>query len=405
MSSPHALATVTAALKLLLNSVVDNEDKVTTMPPAKARVNNEEEQINIFLYGTYYNSAFSNLPMLGEIRNGESAHPPMALVLKYLITTYGANDDDINSQELMGAAMSVLHDHPVLARAVIDAVSPDSGLQNQIERVRITPDNLSLDDMSKLWTAFQNAEYQLSTGYEVSVLLIDSTRAAKTPLPVLKRGENDQGVSAQPDLIPPFPALSEIVLPHRQQPSALLGDVLTLKGHHLDGDTVVVQFRNPRLSAPIDVQAMEGSSANQIAVQLRDNLPNWVAGFYTLDATISKTGDQDRTTNTLPLPLAPRILSISPPSPITRDVEGNVTLTLVCSPEIRPDQRIALLIGDREIKSQPHPVRTDTVNFLIEDAPVGNRFIRLRIDGIDSHVVDHNVTPPEFDAGMEVTIT
>ena len=169
MSSPAALATVTATLQNLLSDVTS---AVTTQPPSTARNGGTGEQINIFLYSTHYNTAFSNSPMPGETRDGEWAYPPLALVLKYLITAYGQNDDDISGQQLMGQTMSLLHDHPLLGRSDIVGITPDSGLHEQIERIRIIPNTLSLDDMSKLWSSFQSAEYRLSTAYEVSVVLI-----------------------------------------------------------------------------------------------------------------------------------------------------------------------------------------------------------------------------------------
>jgi hypothetical protein len=407
MSSPTAIAAVTATLRnLLLSSAHEDPDlldtTVTTQPPGKARNGETNNQLNLFLYSTTVNTAFSNTPMPGQVKNGESGIPPLALVLKYLLTAYGRDNEDIQGHHLMGKSMSTLHDHPLLGKAEIQAALPGTDLHQQFERVRITPEELSLDDMSKLWTSFQ-AEYQLSTGYEVSVVLIESIRPSKTPLPVLKRGEEDQGVSAQPDLIPPFPALSRIVLPNRQ-PAALLGDTLILSGHHLDGDSIALRFRHPRLSDPIDVPALAGGTAEEIRVQIPNNAADWVIGFYTIEAHISKEGEQARTTNVLPFPLAPRILGITPPNPVVRDGVGNVTLTLTCSPQIQPEQRAALLLGDREILSQPHPVQTDTLNFLIEDAEPGSRYARVRIDGIDSLLVDRSTTPPTFDSAMEVII-
>src|SRR4030065_98443 len=136
MSGPNALATVTATLRHLLSSAAAT---VSTKPPSVARVGESGEQINIFLYSTHCNPAFSNFPMPGEARSGENAYPPLPLVLNYLITAYGANDDDISGQQLMGRAMSILHDHPLLGKTDIEGITPDSGLQQQIERVRITP--------------------------------------------------------------------------------------------------------------------------------------------------------------------------------------------------------------------------------------------------------------------------
>jgi len=48
---------------------------------------------------------------------------------------------------------------------------------------------MSLEDVSKLWTTFQT-QYRISAAYEVSVVIIESSRIVKTPLPVLTRGES-----------------------------------------------------------------------------------------------------------------------------------------------------------------------------------------------------------------------
>jgi hypothetical protein len=341
--------------------------------------------------------------MPGQTKKGESGMPPLALVLRYLITAYGRNDDDVSGHRLMGRSMSALHDHPLLGRSEIEAALPDTDLHNQVERVRITPNMLSVDDMSKLWTSFQS-EYRLSTGYEVSVVLIESTRPAKTPLPVLKRGEDDRGVSAQADLIPPFPAITEIILP-KQQTSALLGDTLLLNGHHLDGDIVTVRFNHPHLPAPIEVPALAGGTEAQASVQIPNNSADWLVGFYRVEIIINKAGEQDRTTNVLPLPLAPQIVGIAPPNPVVRDGSGDATITLTISPQVRPEQRAALLLGDREVLAEDHSMQTDTLNFVAKDAITGSFHIRLRVDGIDSLLVDRSVTPPVFDSAMEVTIS
>ena len=408
MSAPSAIATVTSTLRNLLTQAAHEDPElldttVTTQPPGVARNGNEANQLNLFLFSISVDTAFSNSPIPGQVKNGESGMPPLALELRYLITAYGRNDDDISGHRLMGRSMSALHDHPLLGRSEIEAALPDTDLHNQVERVRITPNMLSVDDMSKLWTSFQS-EYRLSTGYEVSVVLIESTQPAKTPLPVLKRGEDDQGVSAQADLIPPFPAITEIVLPN-QQTSAMLGDTLLLNGHHLDGDTITVRFNHPHLANPIDVPALAGGTEAQISVQIPNNPADWLTGFYSVEVIINKAGEQDRTTNVLPLPLAPQVLGIAPPNPVVRDGSGNATVTLTTNPQIRPEQRAALLLGDREVLAQDHPLQTDTLVFIVEDAPVGSFYIRLRVDGIDSLLVDRSVTPPAFDSAMEVTIS
>lgn len=399
MSSPAALATVTATLQHLLSGVTPS---VTTQPPSTARNGGSGEQINIFLYGTHYNTAFSNAPMPHQARDGERAHPPLPLVLKYLVTAYGANDDDISGQQLMGKAMSVLHDHPLLGKSDIEGITPDSRLQDQIERIRITPETLTLDDMSKLWSSFQSAEYRLSTGYQVSVVLIESTRSSRTPLPVLKRGSSDEGVFVQASLIPPFPSITSLELPDKQ-PNAMLGDTLILNGHHLKGDSVTVRFTHPDLPAPLIVPALAGGTDIRVAVQIPNNPVAWTSGLYSIEVIIVKAGEQDRGTNVLSFSLAPRVLTIAPPNPIPI-VAGDATITMTFSPEVRPDQRASLLLGDREVLANDHPVATGSLVFIVEDAPSGDRHVRLRIDGVDSLLVDRTATPPVYEAAMLVTI-
>lgn len=406
MSNSLAIAAVTATLRNLLTQGVTADvpgATITTQPLDRARGSNGNgNQINLFLYQTVSNAAWSNMDMPRQVKPGETGHPPLALNLYYLLTAYGQNDDDAFGHRLLGRAMNILHDHPVLGAPEIQAALANNDLHEQVERVRITPQPLSLDELSKLWAAFQT-QYRISVAYQVAVVLIESTRPAKAPLPVLTRGPGDEGVAAQADLIPPFPTL-EAIESQTNQPSARLGDTLTLSGHHLDGDNVAVQFTMPRLVTPLVVPSLPNGTASQIAVQLSNQPANWPAGVYTLVAIISRAGEPDRTTNELPLSLAPSITAIAP-NPAARDGNGDVTLTITCSPQVRPEQRAALLLGDREVLAQPHPTQTDNLTFEISAAPVGEHFVRLRVDGVDSLLVDHSVTPPVFDPNQRVTIT
>jgi hypothetical protein len=406
MSNALAIAAVTATLRNLLETGLtpDQPDaKVTTNPPDKARDNNNGNQVNLFLYQTEPNAAWRNMDMPRQVKPGETGQPPLPLNLYYLITAYGQNEDDTFSHRLLGRAMRILHDHPVLGAAEIAAALPGNDLHEQVERVRITPQPLSLDEMSKLWTTFQT-QYRISAAYQVSVVLIESARAPRTPLPVLTRGPADGGISAQANLVPPFPALEVVGLPARQ-PSARLGDTLTLGGHHLSGDDVVVLFDHPRLDEPLAVAPLPGRTDTEIQVQLPDDPAHWVAGIYTLAVGFRKAGELVRTTNELPLALAPRIVGSITPDPAPRDADGDVTLTVTCSPQVRSAQRAALLLSAREILAEPHPAQTDTLAFHVTDAPPGEHLIRLRVDGVDSLLVDRTVTPPVFDATQKVTIT
>jgi hypothetical protein len=409
MSTSAAMATVTATLQHLLSNVAPGAT-VTTQPPSLARNGESGEQLNIFLYSTHYDAAFRNSPLPAETRNGEHGYPPLPLVLKYLITSYGLNEDDISGQQLMGQAMSLLHDHPLLGRSDIIGITPDSNLHEQIERIRITPDTLSLDDMSKLWTTFQSAEYRLSTGYEASVVLIESTRTRRAPLPVLKRGEGDSG----PDVVAaPASSLSGLRFPD-QKPSAEIGDEVTIFGERLSRNDTKARFRHAQQPAPIDIELNAGAYDNELTLRLPALADDpevgakWPAGFYALSLVTERVDTPTWVSNSISMPLSPTVLSISPASAAA----GDVSITLECLPQIRTGQRVALLFGDRTIEpdsitTPSDPTASTTIDFTVTNAIASATpyVLRLRVDGVDSIPVDFSGDAPQFADDQKVTIT
>jgi hypothetical protein len=439
MSNPLAIAAVTATLRnLLLRGVPDLPNQnVTTKPLDKARPPaSSKDQINIFLYQTAINAAWRNMDMPRQVRPGETAYPPLALNLNYLVTAFGDGDDDSLSHRWLGRAMSVFHDHPLLgAQEIHDALLPDnSELQEQIERVRITPQPMSLEDMSKLWTTFQT-QYRISAAYQVDVVLIESGRQGRIPLPVLTRGQDDRGVTAEAGANLP---MIESVRPPNRQSSALLGDELAIIGQNLT-DVTSVRFSlvsssisdfNPILlstTAPLETK-------NGIKVTLPNDASAstaWMAGFFTVAVAVNRN-NQTWSSNELPISLAPRIDAIAPPNPIVRDGAGNVTLDVSCSPNVRlvnsgapPTlqfaQRVVLLLEpfdnakavsisvSPEAPSLPAPpsMSTGTLRFVFPVASdrTGGYMVRLRVDGINLPLVDWTAKPPTFDAKQKVTIT
>lgn len=403
MSNTLAIGAVTATLRGLLETEIAQEGgglRVTTLPPDKAQIFGQADgdgRVNLFLYHTQMNSAWRNMDAPRQVKPNESGHPPLALDLFYLLTAYERADGDssVLAHRLLGRAMLVLHDHPLLGADEIRAVVPENDLADQIERVRITPQPMSLEELSKLWMIFQTG-YRISAAYQASLVLIDSRRASRTPLPVLTRGEDDSGVTAQPDMVPPFPALLA-VNPPEGQTGVRIGEELTLHGVHLGGDSVAVRFTTTRLASP-HLEAASGT-----AKEVKVTVPNVLAGSYTVAIRVSKGGQLDRFTNEFPLQIAPRITDIAP----TTAAAGNLALTLKCAPDVLPDQRAALLFGDREIPANAHATPTDTLSFDIADVAAGEYFLRLRVDGVDSLIVERIGAPPklQFDPNQKVTIT
>jgi Pvc16 N-terminal domain len=413
MSNALAIAATTLTLQSVLQSGVlaDPDDvdltdtTVTILPPDKARGTGNANQLNLFLYQILPNAAWRNMNIPGQVAAGETGNPPLALTLHYLLTAFGKDNDTTlpYGHHLLGKAMSILYDHALLGpdeiRAATIASFPDSNLDKQVERVRITLQPMSLEEISKLWTGLVT-QYRLSVGYEVSVTLIDSAQPKKAPLPVLTRGPGDKGVSSQANLIPPFPALDQILFPNNQT-CARLGDTLVLTGNHLDGTSIGVQFNHQLWTAPVESAPLPGGIPTQLSVQIPNAPTTWPAGFYTVNVLVQRPGETyRRTTNQLSFSLAPKI-TVTPASA----AGPSISYTVACSPEVWPDQLAFLLLQDEEISADAHATQTANLTFQALNLSAGVYFVRLRIDGVDSLLVNRAVTPPQFDPTQKVTIT
>jgi hypothetical protein len=417
MSNSLSVSVVTSTLRTLLDQGVrDNPvgTAVTAKPPDKARTSITSNQLNVFLYHTTLDAAWRNMDLPRQVRPNETGMPPLPLNLFYLLTAYGENDDDALGHRVLGQAMSVMHDHPVLSGDDIRASLPadelaEVDLQFQDEGIRITYQPLSLEEMYNLWATFQT-QYRISAAYEVSVVLIDSNQPPRVPLPVLRQGPEDRGPVASPDMMPPFPTLAAVAA---QDPrfSAQPGDLVVLSGVRLDGDAVEVRLRHQALPAPLVLPPLAGSTGSQITVQIPDGAgaADWAAGLYGVSVAVTTTtsvGVDQRVSNELPLTLAPRLGAITP-NPVSLDAAGAAALSLTFEPPVRLGQQAALLIGDQYIRPQePPPAPQTTLDFLVPGLTSGDYYYpRLRIDGVDSIVVDRSASPPQFDDNQKVTVT
>src|SRR5262249_52607581 len=330
--------------------------------------------------------------------------------------------DDTGSHRLLGQAMSIFHDHPLLgADEIKNATSTttdlaDSNLHEQIERVRITLQPLTIEEMSKLWSPFQT-QYRLSAAYQVSVILIESTRPVRSPLPVLTRGRDDRGVTS---VTGGLPALDEVRVPfsgvftdairlNRVAPGAQLGDQLALLGRNFSGDSVSVTFRHQRLGGVFQPAQILSVAEDTIVVQLpapgnpadpTSPTATWPPGFYTAAVAVSHAGQPDRISNEIPFSLVPAI-TIAP----TTAPAGDIALTVTCAPMVRPEQRVSLLFGDGEILAQPHTTPTNSPTFDLKAVPQGEYVVRLRVDGVDSLPFDRQAATPVFADDQKLKVT
>jgi hypothetical protein len=196
MSSALSLASVTALLKSLLEnglatagvtSKLGGDATVSALPPDRVTSGADEKaQLNVYLYHITPHNAMRNTT---PSSSGQNGHRPLALELHYLLTAYGSQD--YQTEILLGHALQLLHETPVLERerirSSLNALShtrdrrvipapqaslAQSPLADQVDKITITPEFLSTEEISKLWSALQ-AKYRPSATYKVSAVFID----------------------------------------------------------------------------------------------------------------------------------------------------------------------------------------------------------------------------------------
>jgi len=447
MSSPLAIGAVSAALRNLLDNgmieagaAIGGTVNVSAVAPDTIDLENVEEppRLNLFLHQITPNVGWRNvgLPSRSAESGERLTNAPLALDLHYLLTAYGRAD--FQAEILLGYAMHLLHERPVLDRAAIRrALNPSpldvsmlppafqalaaSDLADQVELIKVTPKTMGGDEMSKLWAAIQT-HYRPSAAYQVSVVLIEGTRPARTPLPVLSRGlvdnatKRDRGVVVNPDLLPPLPTLFDVT-PPAQQTAARLGETLTISGVRLRGSGHRVRLTHRLVTTPIELAP---SAPNSAGTQLTVTLPNdvaaqsaYAAGQWALTLRFTPTGEPNpRETNAAPLVLAPApVIAADAPLglPAISIVRGGVprlvTVTLRARPQVRVAQRATLMLDTTEASARTRVAAADPLVFDFPDTVTpGPHWLRLRVDGADSLLLDRSGPVPVFAPSQSVTV-
>lgn len=178
-----AISEVTKAIVTLLKKKMKRSSSlpITLLPPGHEKLDNEEG-LNLYLYRVVENLFFKNRNWQGDHNKPGLSYPPLALNLFYLLTPYakdlGPSDsgtDEAITHQILGDAMEVLHENPVLNDVHdndFDAnKNLDEDLRNSFEKIKISLSPISMEELSKIWSTI-NKPYRLSVIYEVSLVQI-----------------------------------------------------------------------------------------------------------------------------------------------------------------------------------------------------------------------------------------
>jgi uncharacterized protein DUF4255 len=444
VSSPLAIGAVSAVLRNLLdNGMVEQVPlgttvNVTATAPDMIRLDAPEDppQLNVFLHQVTPNPAWRNRDLPSRSSAGDRlTNPPLALDLHYLITAYGRSD--FQAEILLGYAMHLLHERPVLDRpAIRRALDPSpldvsmlppafqvltaSDLAEQVEAIRITPMVMGVEEMSKLWAAIQS-HYRPSAAYQVSVVLIQAKKPTGNPLPVLSRGivdpvsHRDRGVVVNADMLPPLPTLFE-ARPPAHQTVVRLGEAITVTGIRLVGSGHTALLVSRLVTTPIEIGIIPNAQGTEFTLTLPNDLAaqtTFTPGLWQLSVRLTPTGElHPRETNGIGLPIAaaPVIaadagLSLPAVNVVRGGVPPRVTVTIHSRPQVRLGQRATLSLDGVTVEASERTAASQPLVFVFPNTtPAGNRWVRLRVDGVDSPLVLRSGPAPVFDPTQQLAV-
>lgn len=138
-----------------------------------ADVEDQNVRLTLFLYSVVENPHLKNQEMR-NLSPTQLGYPPLTLDLYYLLTAYASTqntDGTLDEHRILGRAMRIFYDNAILSGTILQG-----SLAGTSEELRITSNAISLDDLTKIWSAFQEVGYRLSVSYLVTPANIDSTR-------------------------------------------------------------------------------------------------------------------------------------------------------------------------------------------------------------------------------------
>ena len=432
MSTALGIASVTHVLKDLLNDGLINHDvmgivnsnvQVTALPPDRIETgpNTEQTGLNLFLYQTRLNPGWRNEGQLAFDGQGQRINnPPLALDLHYFLTAYGA--EELHAEILMGYGMQLLHETPVLTRDAIrlslsapPVVAPaglppalralaTSALAEQVEQIKISPESLGAEEMSRLWTAFQ-AKYRLTAGYKVTVVLIQREKSTRSALPVASRMVSVQPfrqpvidrIESQADDAAPIMANQKILTGHRlivfgQQ---LADDLVNVT---IDGTTMVTEpVTDSQIRLIVPDTVLSGAHALQVVHQRLLGKP-----------PVPHRADSSNVAAFVLSPTVPTAVGavVFTPGAVNAGGVWEDKLMVPVKPGIGPGQRAVVLLNEvtggvgkaYSFVAPTIPLNTPVapaVTFPVQQIKPGTYLVRIQVDGAESSLTINSVTDPK----------
>lgn len=235
--SSAAINDVTRGLQVLLLSQLQQVSataQISLLPPGDGLPTGLG--VNLYLYRITESQFTKNQSWPGDRTTPSSRKPALGLELFYLLTPFAppvdpstASGDDAHT--MLGAAMLVFHENPILTQTHIKGFDADAvltpALLNSFEDIKIRLTATGLEELSKIWATI-NQPYRLSVAYEVSLVELTPTTPPMIDGAVVLSTKLDVVNWAPPVLNTISPATGSLA--HVDASGNLVGNLLTITG-------------------------------------------------------------------------------------------------------------------------------------------------------------------------------
>lgn len=386
MSNTLALATLTAVLEeritALLNAAgLAGFDVIADHPKGDA----PEPGIYIKPYRVTPSAALRNADLPTRRSEGSLLNRPRMAIDVDLLFTFVGEPGTYDPERLAGLVMIDFHANPSLGKQEIkdflaglppDHVLDGADLGDQLERVRLTPLPLDLENLSRVWGLFGLSVYGLSIAYQAGPLLLDAEVRPPASLPV-----HATNFGVLPSVAPVIAALRSSSPQALGQPLGVVGDVLTVHGTSLRGPSTWLRIGETMIEL-----AVADVGTDRVTLLLDASL-GLLAGVRSVQvihkAQLGPLSDPWRVvaqSNAMPFALLPKIAGVP-----AATGAGPVELRVAVEPLPGPDQEVALILdplaGGAQQERREFTIDGNELVFEFPSLASGEYLVRVRIDG------------------------
>ena len=394
------IAAVTQVLRGLLREAYQDSDvasigtaEFTAVPPdaiLPPGSNSDTNQLNLYMYYSTINQGWKNFGVPTRDADGRRvSSPPLVLDLHYMLSAYGSAE--LHAEMLLGYAIQMFHDYPIMSKDFIDiqltlqssggALPNDldileiSGLSEQIEQIKISPDVLSTEEMTRLWNSF-GARHRYCFFYKVTAVMLEKQRPTRVVLPV------EKALIKVVQFAPPIIS----ALKSRTDPSALiianqtifLSSQLVIEGTQLLGETTEVYIGGEKVDTFVQ------ASNTEIILDLPQDLEAGLQSVRIVHKIALSEPPEKRkgfSSNVEAFILSPDVRD-DDPTDITTNLQlqqgtfsGTISITVLPLPT--EDQKVTLILTDVNDPGRAYSFQYESPDFTV----VGNK-VRVPVEGL-----------------------